>query len=192
MNNTFLIAIALTSTLALAGCGNKLDNKTAKQVLLEAQEPVRNTDLVVMNWPASQIAEKRPLLDVYKKAKLIKSIDASAEPPRIKLNIIAIGQKWSKYVNSEFKSERDGGNNATIYNYTTRVGEILRIDTKPVDHLCDAMVEYKYEAFDFAPWGKKIASVKKDGTTVYEACFIKYDKDWGVKDWRKIPRRKRR
>lgn len=190
-----IILLTLASTLTLGGCGNKLNKKTAKKVLLEAQEPVENTKMLMSTLYESQVEDEKAFLDIYKKAKLVKSVKEISGRDKwyhVEMNEKLVNKKFKKYVTTEQKPERDGGDRSTVYNYTTRVGEILRIDTKPVDSLCDARVEYKYEVYDHAPWGKAYAALKGGGKTVYEACFIKYDKSWGVKDWRKKPARKRR
>jgi coenzyme F420-reducing hydrogenase alpha subunit len=194
MLNKFIL-ITLFSTLILGGCGNKLNKKTAKKVLTEAQEPVDHPQTMMSALHKSQVEDKKGFLDIYSKAKLVTSVKEKIDQKdwySIEFNDKRIAKKWANWVAIEVKPENAGGTRAIIQNYTTRVGEILRVNTKPVDHLCDALVEYKYESYNYAPWGKDIAALKTAGKTVYEACFIKYDKDWGVKDWRKKPARKRR
>lgn len=190
-----LLLLTLASSLALGGCGNKLNKKTAKKVLSAAQKPVENTDKIMGTLYKSQIEDKKAILDIYKKAKLITSMQPKPGQNgffTIGFNQKRINKKWGKWVSFVETPENAGGNRIVVKNYTTRVGDILRIDTKPVDHLCDALVEYRYEPYDFAPWGKDIAAAKRAGQTVYQACFIKYDKSWSAKDWRKKPARRRR
>ena len=189
-----IILMTMASTLILSGCGNKLNKKTAKKVLMEAQEPVQHTEMIVSEIYEDGMDDTMQKLDIFRKAKLVKGLEPIEGRPKWR-NIVVdqkkADKKWADFVQTKPKTQ---GNNKTwtVKTYKTRVGDILRIDTKPVDHLCDAMVEYKYEAFDYAPWGKEFAQKKSAGKTVYEACFIKYDKSWGVKDWRKKPGRKRR
>lgn len=189
-----IILITMTSTLILGGCGNKLNKKTAKKVLLEAQEPVVHTKTINDEIYDGGMDDQLKMINFYKKAKILKGlepIEGRDKWQRIVANQKKIDKKWSDLVETHPKTS--SRNEAwVITNYTTRVGDILRIDTKPVDRLCDALVEYKYESFDYAPWGKDVAAMDKAGTTVFEACFIKYDKSWGVKDWRKKPARRRR
>ena len=188
-----IILMTMTSTLILGGCGNKLNKKTAKKVLLEAQEPITHTKNVYNEIYDDGMDDQLKMINLYKKAKILKGmepIEGRDKWRRIVADQKRIDKKWADLVETHPKTS---GRNAywEITNYTTRVGDILRINTKPVDRLCDALVEYKYEAFDYAPWGKDVAAMKGAGKTVYEACFIKYDKSWGVKDWRKKPARRR-
>ena len=189
-----IILITMTSTLILGGCGNKLNKKTAQKVLLEAQEPVVNTKTVNSEIYEDGMDDQIKMIQFYTKAKILKGMETIEGRDKWRIivaNQKKIDKKWADLIETHPKTS---GRNPywVISNYTTRVGDILRIDTKPVDRLCDALVEYKYEAFDYAPWGKDVAAMNNAGKTVYEACFIKYDKSWGVKDWRKKPGRRRR
>jgi len=46
---------------------------------------------------------------------------------------------------------------------------------------CDAIVEYKYNRTNLAPWADTYLTRIKQPKSVYEACFQKYDDGWRLK-----------
>ncbi len=70
-----IILITMTSTLILGGCGNKLNKKTAKKVLLEAQEPITQTKSVNNEIYEDGMDDQIKMINFYKKAKILKGME---------------------------------------------------------------------------------------------------------------------
>ena len=177
-----LSAIILTS----CGGGNKLSEKTALKLIAEKKQEQRITVTMLTEYGSGHYHDKKIYYQVYESEGLIGKPPKKPTPLSndLKLNTKKIKKKgWDKYL--EFKPAGNDGQIVTIYNYTTRVEKVLRINTDPIDRLCNAVVEYQYEAFDHAPWGKEIWKKKYPKPTIYEACMIKYDKSWEIKSTRK-------
>ncbi|MEP3888923.1 MAG: hypothetical protein ABJN69_00570 [Hellea sp.] len=181
----------ILSAIILASCGggNKLSEKTALKLLKEKKSETRITQNMLTDYSAGHYQTNKIYYEAYESEGLI------GKPPKtpttlnndLKLNTKKIKKKgWDKYL--EFKPAGNDGQIVTIYNYTTRIEKVLRINTDPIDRLCNAVVEYQYEAFDHAPWGKDVWKKKYKKPTVYEACMIKYDKSWDIKSTRKTGR----
>lgn len=178
----------LVAGLVLSGCGGTLSEKDAKAALLAKQKPVEFRKTLLTEYNASNYQDDGGFFDVYGKVGLIEKPGKNLARHGNDLGLDARKIKakgWDEYV-------RVNGNQVSVYNFMSRVGEIQRINSDPVDRLCDAVVEYTYEKYDYAPWGKDIEKVQFPTPIVWDACMIKYDNSWGVKDWKKKTTGRRR
>jgi len=183
----------MTAGVMLTACGGKLNEKTALKALQEAQEPVRFSARVLTDYSKSHYDDNAIYYNAYQKAGLIGKLPRSMDrmSNELNLNTKKINKKgWDEYI--EYKPAGNDGQILSVYNYMSRPGKVLRINSKPVDRLCDAVAEYTYERYDYAPWGKELEKKQWPTPTVWQACMIKYDKSWGVKNWNKKKTARRR
>ena len=177
-----LSAIILTS----CGGGNKLSEKYAFELINEENPERRITRDMLTIYGSGHYHDNKVFYEVYENVGLIGKPPAKPTPLSndLKLDTKKIKKKgWDKYL--EYRPAGNDGQIVTVYNYTTRPEKVLRINSDPVDRLCNAVVEYQYEAIDPAPWGKELRKKQFPKPTIYEACMIKYDKSWGIKSSRK-------